>query len=133
MWPGKAAVPLAAPVVPGDRLKSSEKVWPGENDARRRCVEGEGGAAEDESSPDMVESMGREVERGLSDEDGSSSPGAGGLENLKDDTSQVLTLKDSIRTLRVSLNGIFNGVFNCGVKSILCLSVAGPPADVRSD
>lgn len=58
MWPGKAAVPLAAPVVPGDRLKSSEKVWPGENDARRRFAEGEGGA-EGESSPDIMKSMGR--------------------------------------------------------------------------
>ncbi len=103
MWPGKAAVPLAAPVVPGDRLKRSEKVWPGENDARRRFAEGEGGA-EGESSPDIMKSMVREVERGLLDEGGSSSsPGAGGLENLEDDASRVLSFEESIRTLRVSL------------------------------
>lgn len=66
MWPGKAAVSLAAPAVPGDRLKSSEKVWPGEKDARLRLAEGEGGAAGGESSRDIMNSMDREVRSGLS-------------------------------------------------------------------
>lgn len=35
MWPGNAVVPVDGPEVPGDRLKSSVKVWPGEKDARR--------------------------------------------------------------------------------------------------
>jgi len=51
-----------------------------------------------------MKSMVREVERGLLDEgSSSSSPGAGGLENLEDDASRVLSFEESIRTLRVSL------------------------------
>lgn len=80
MWPGKAAVPLAgAAVVPGDRLKRSENVWPGEKEARRRLVDGEDGAAGGESSRDILDFIGKEAGKGsgLSDQGGGSSSGTG--------------------------------------------------------
>lgn len=77
MWPGKAAVPLAGgAVVPGDRLKRSEKVWPGEKEARRRLVDGEDGAG-GESSLDILDLMGKRLGKGLSDEGGGSSSKTG--------------------------------------------------------
>lgn len=87
MWPGKAAVPLAAPAVPGDRLKSSEKVWPGEKDARRRFTEGEDEAAGGESSPDIMNSMAGGLERGMSDEV-VVNLGKGGLEDLSSQSTE---------------------------------------------
>jgi hypothetical protein len=55
--PGYAEVAFAP--VAGVRTKSSEKVWPGENEARRRC-DGEGGES---FSLDMVSWYGDERQK----------------------------------------------------------------------
>jgi len=119
MWPEMAAVPLAAPVVLGDRLKSSEKVWPGEKDARRRFAEGEDEAAGGESSPDMMNSMAGGLERGVSDE-GSSNLGTGGLEDLRMPPLRVLTFAEPIRTLWLSFEVLSTAKWVVGSVDPLC-------------